>query len=51
MDKLHTAIERELLQYAKHMSLDAAAHKVKANRLGRVDFAVDEVVNKLKGGL
>lgn len=50
MSKIHISIAHEIKMYSRHMSLEAAAKKVKASRLGRVDFVVDEVVAKIKAG-
>lgn len=48
MGKIHIAVKHEVEMYARHMSIDAAARKVKVSRLNRVDFVVDEVVKKIK---
>ena len=48
MDKIHAVVKHEVEMYARHMSIDAAARKVKASRLNRVDFIVDEVAKKMK---
>lgn len=49
MDKIQIRIAHEIKMYSRHMSLEAAIKKVKAARLGRVDFIVDEVAAKIGG--
>lgn len=51
MDKIQISIAQEIKKYARHMSLEAAVKKVKATRLNRVDFIVDEVAAKIAGGI
>ena len=50
MDKIQISIAQEIKKYSRHMSLEAAVKKVKATRLNRVNFIVDEVVAKIKAG-
>lgn len=49
MSKIHISIEQEIKKYSRRMSLEAAVKKVKATRLNRVDFIVDEVAAKIGG--
>lgn len=49
MSKIHESIKLEISKYARHMSIEAAARKVKINRLGRHDDLIDEVMKKLAG--
>lgn len=48
MSKLHESIKREIELYARHMPVGAAANKVKAPHLGRLDFIVDDVLKNIK---
>lgn len=48
MSSIHQSIKSEIELYSRHMSLKAAANRVKANRLGRVDFIVDEVLKAME---
>lgn len=48
MTKIHARIRHQLQVMAKHMSLDAAARRLKAAELGRLDFIIDEVVKSMR---
>lgn len=50
MDKIQISIAQEIKKYSRHMGLEAAVKKVKATRLNRVDFIVDDVAAKMKDG-
>jgi len=41
-------VKQQVMAYAQFMSLESAAAKVKRNNLGRLDFAVDYVVEQIK---
>lgn len=48
MSKIHQSIKTEIELYSRHMSVEAAASRVKASRLGRVDYIVDEVLKAME---